>query len=101
MRDKNLNKDLMLIDKINLRSKSSQRIPFIFTPDNNKWLAKVDAIKTFADVVRVAKDMLDWQKKEVEQLKKLPNFDDHPIITNYDLSDEDGEDPEDSKKQDV
>ncbi len=101
MNNKDLNKDLMLIDKINLRSKSSQRIPFIFTPDNNKWLAKVDAIKTFADVVRVAKEMLNWQKKQVEDIKKLPDFDDHPLIKNYDLSDEDGEDPEDSKKQDV
>ena len=101
MNNKDLNKDLMLIDKINLRSKSSQRIPFIFTPDNNNWLAKVDAIKTFADVVRVAKEMLNWQKKQVEDIKKLPDFDDHPLIKNYDLSDEDGEDPEDSKKQDV
>ena len=101
MNNKDLNKDLMLIDKINLRSKSSQRIPFIFTPDNNNWLAKVDAIKTFADVVRVAKEMLNWQKKQVEDIKKLPDFDDHPLIKNYDLSDEDGEDPEDSEKQDV
>ena len=45
--------------------------------------------------------MLNWQKKQVEDIKKLPDFDDHPLIKNYDLSDEDGEDPEDSKKQDV
>ena len=100
MNNKDLNKELMLIDKINLRSKSSNRIPFIFTPDNNNWLAKVDAIKTFADVVRVAKDMLNWQKKQVEQMKKLPDFDDHPLIKNYELSDEDSTDPEDKKEQD-
>ena len=101
MNNKDLNKELMLIDKINLRSKSSNRLPFIFTPDNNNWLAKVDAIKSFADVVRVAKDLLNWQKKQVEQMKKLPDFDEHPLIKNYELSDEDGEDPEDNKKQDV
>jgi len=97
MNNKDLNKELMLIDKINLRSKSSNRIPFIFTPDNNNWLAKVDAIKTFADVVRVAKELLNWQKKQVEQMKKLPDFDEHPLIKNYELSDEDTTDAEDSK----
>ena len=96
MHGKDLNKSLMLIDKINLRSKSSNRLPFIFTPDNNKWLDKVDSLKTFKDVVNLAKEMLDWQKKQVEELKKLPNFDDHPIITNYDLSDEDADDDNDS-----
>ena len=97
MNNKDLNKELMLIDKINLRSKSSNRIPFIFTPDNNNWLAKVDAIKSFADVVRVAKELLNWQKKQVEQMKKLPDFDEHPLIKNYELSDEDTTDAEDSK----
>ena len=29
--------------------------------------------------------MLDWQKKQVEELMKLPDFDMHPIISNYDL----------------
>jgi len=98
MRDKDLNKELMLIDKINLRSKSSNRLPFIFDDKANSWLDKVDSIKSFTDVVRVAKDMLNWQKKQVEQMKKLPDFDDHPLIKNYKLSDE--EPPEDSKKQD-
>tara|TARA_B100000427_G_C15511390_1_gene596353 strand:- start:539 stop:2887 length:2349 start_codon:yes stop_codon:yes gene_type:complete len=91
MHGKDLNKSLMLIDKINLRSKSSNRLPFIFSPDNNKWLDKVDSLKTFKDVVNLAKEMLDWQKKQVEELKKLPDFDMHPIISNYDLSDEDGD----------
>ena len=100
MNNKDLNKELMLIDKINLRSKSSNRLPFIFDDKANNWLDKVDSIKSFTDVVRVAKDMLNWQKKQVEQMKKLPDFDDHPLIQNYDLSDEDGEDPEDSKEQD-
>ena len=59
----------MLIDKINIRSKSLNRLPFIFTPEDKKWLAKVDAIKTFKDVVDLAKELLDWQKKQVEQLK--------------------------------
>jgi len=100
MKDKDLNKELMLIDKINLRSKSSNRLPFIFDDKANSWLDKVDSIKSFTDVVRVAKDMLNWQKKQVEQMKKLPDFDDHPLIKNYELSDEDATDPQDKKEQD-
>ena len=98
MNNKDLNKELMLIDKINLRSKSSNRLPFIFTTDNNNWLAKVDAIKSFANVVRVAKDLLNWQKKQVEQMKKLPDFDEHPLIKNYELSDDDFDDEEDTQE---
>ena len=94
IKDKNINTDLMLIDKINLRSKSLNRLPFIFSKDENKWLVKVDAIKTFKDVVKVAKDMLNWQKKQVDQMKKLPNFDELSIVKSYELSDKK---PEDTK----
>src|SRR5210317_171263 len=87
VKDKNINTDLMLIDKINLRSKSLNRLSFIFSNDDNKWLSKVDAIKTFKDVVKVAKDMLNWQKKQVEQMKKLPNFDELSITKSYELTD--------------
>ena len=91
---KDINKDLMLIDKINMRSKSLNRLPFIFAPEDNKWLAKVDNIVSFDDVVNLAKEMLDWQKKQVEQMKKLPDFDQHVIAKNYDLTD-DEEDSDD------
>ena len=87
IKDKNINTDLMLIDKINLRSKSLNRLSFIFSNDDNKWLKKVDAIKTFKDVVKVAKDMLSWQKKQIDQMKKLPNFDELAIVKSYELSD--------------
>jgi len=87
IKDKNINTDLMLIDKINLRSKSLNRLSFIFSNDDNKWLKKVDAIKSFKDVVKVAKDMLNWQKKQIDQMKKLPNFDELSIVKSYELSD--------------
>ena len=80
---KDINKDYMLIDKINLYYKSSKRLPFIFSPKDVSWLSKVDALKTFDDVVNLAKDLLDWQKKQVEQMKKLPDFDSHIIAENY------------------
>ena len=67
---KDINKDFMIIDKINLRSKSLNRLPFMFAPKDNEWLAKVDDVKTFDDVLTLAKEMLDWQKDQVEQLKK-------------------------------
>ena len=89
---KDINKDFMIIDKINLRSKSMGRLPFIFDNKANKWLDKVDALKTFDDVLKLAKEMLDWQKDQVEQMKKLPDFDDHIISVTYDLNENDDED---------
>jgi hypothetical protein len=82
---KDINKEFMIIDKINLRSKSLQRMPFIFTPEDKSWLAKVDALETFDDVVALAKELLEWQKGQVEQMQKLPDFDNHPLIKSYDL----------------
>ena len=94
---KDINKDFMIIDKINLRAKSLNRLPFMFAPKDNEWVAKVDKVKTFDDVLTLAKEMLDWQKDQVEQLKKLPDFDNVSVVKNYDLGDdEDDFDDEDS-----
>ena len=89
---KDINKELMIIDKINLRSKSLNRLPFIFAPKDNDWLAKVDAVKTFDDVLTLAKEMLDWQKEQVEEMKKLPDFDMHPMAMSYDLQEDEDDD---------
>ena len=89
---KDINKDFMIIDKINLRSKSLNRLPFMFAPKDNEWLAKVDAVQTFDDVLTLAKEMLDWQKEQVEQMTKLPDFDNHVIAKNYDLGDDEDDD---------
>ena len=87
---KDVNKDLMIIDKINIRSKSLNRIPFIFSNQDKKWLSKVDSVVTFEDVINLAKEMLDWQKEQVEEMSKLPNFDELSIVKSYDLgNDED------------
>jgi len=88
---KNINKDFMIIDKINLRSKSLQRLPFLFAPKDREWLAKVDTLKTFDDVLALAKEMLAWQKEQVDQMKKLPDFDNHIISVTYDLNDDEDE----------
>ena len=94
---RDINKDFMIIDKINLRSKSLNRLPFIFSSNDKDWLIKVDAVKSFDDVLTLAKEMLDWQKDQVEQMTKLPDFDNHIISKNYELSDdEDDFDDEDS-----
>ncbi len=92
---KDLNKDLMIIDKINLRSKSLQRLPIEFDAEGQEWLTKVDALKTFDDVVALAQEMLDWQKEQVEQMKKLPDFHKLPMAQNYNQVDEDDFDDED------
>ena len=97
---KDVNTDLMLIDKINMRSKSSNRISFIWSAEDKEWLQKVDALKTFNQVVKLAKEMLDWQKKKIIELKKLPDFDDHPFSEAYgDESDETDIESDDSKNE--
>ena len=96
---KNVDTDLMLIDKINMRSKSLNRVNFNFSSDEKSWIQKVDKLKTFDDVVALAKEMLDWQKKQIEELKKLPDFDNHPITENYNLSDDEDGDSDDGAGQ--
>ena len=88
LQGKDVNKDLMLIDKINLRSKSMNRIKFNFSSEEKDWLVKVDALKTFNQVVKLAKEMLNWQKDQIEQMKKLPNFDELALVENYGLGEE-------------
>jgi len=92
---KDVNKDLMIIDKINIRSKSLNRVPFSFSKQDNEWLSKVDKVVTFKDVLDLAKEMLTWQKDQVEQMQKLPEFDKLSIAKVYDLAkDEDDFDAE-------
>ncbi len=106
IKDRDINTDLMLIDKINLYYKSSKRLPFMFAPEDKLWLSKVDNLKSFDDVVDLAKKLLNWQKKQVEKMKKLPGFDNHILVENYKLSDEksdnnvNSKDVKDSDKQD-
>ena len=93
---KDINKELMAIDKINLRSKSLNRLPFSFNQEEIQWSKKVDAIVTFDDVVALAKEMLNWQKKQVEELKKLPEFDEHPLMVSYGLNEDEDESDEEN-----
>src|SRR6056300_1987410 len=89
---KDVNKDLMLIDKINLRSKSQNTIGFNFNEEESDWISKVDGLKSFKDVIALAKEMLAWQKDQVEQMQKLPDFDQLEIVQNYGLENDDFDD---------
>ena len=91
---KDVNKDLMIIDKINIRSKSLNRVPFDFNDQDKEWLSKVDSVVTFKDVIDLAKEMLAWQKEQVEEMSKLPNFDELSIVKSYDLGNDDDFDDE-------
>ena len=100
MSGKNINKDLMIIDKINLRSKSLNRLPFDFNNQDKDWLSKVDALVTFADVLKLASEMLDWQKEQVEQMSKLPDFDELSIAKVYGIENDDFDDFDDEEESD-
>jgi len=96
LKDKDYDKDLMLIDKINIFYKSSKKLLFNFSNADKLWLKKVDELKTFNDVIKLAKQLLDWQKKEVKKMKKLPDFDNHILVENYNLKNKEN-DSKDSK----
>jgi hypothetical protein len=85
LKDKNINTDLMLIDKINMYYKSSKKLQFKFTKEEQSWVDKIDNIKTFTDVLKIAKQLYGYQEKQLEQLSKLPDFDNHPLAKNYKL----------------
>ena len=64
----------MLIDKINIRSKSLNRLRSYLLYEDKKWLAKVDENVRLLKMSLTYLKLLDWQKKQVEQLKKLRRF---------------------------
>jgi hypothetical protein len=85
LKDKNVNTDLMLIDKINMYYKSSKKLNINFSKEEQKFVDRIDNIKTFTDVLKIAKELYGWQEKQLEQLSKLPDFDNHPLSKNYKL----------------
>ena len=85
LKDKNVNTDLMLIDKINMYYKSSKKLNIKFSKEEQVWVDKIDNIKTFTDVLKIAKELYGWQEKQLDQLSKLPDFDNHPLAKNYKL----------------
>ena len=114
LKGKNVNTDLMLIDKINMYYKSSKKLNIKFSKEEQSWVDRIDNIKTFTDVLKIAKELYGWQEKQLDQLSKLPDFDNHPLAKNYKLdkngkstikvtvqtesdSNKDGSKPEDNK----
>ena len=84
VRNKNLNTELMLIDKINLYFKSSKQLDSIkFSNEDKLFVDLVDSCKTFKDVIDFAKKLSDCAEKQNESLKKLPDFDSHPLVKMY------------------
>ena len=60
-----------LIDKINMYFKSSKTLNFNFNNKENHFVKLVDACKSFADVQKLAEDILGYCK---EELKKNPQL---------------------------
>ena len=60
-----------LIDKINMYFKSSKTLNFNFNNKENHFVKLVDACKSFADVQKLAEDILGYCK---EELKKNPEL---------------------------
>ena len=71
-KDRDINTDLMLIDKINSYYKSSKRLPFMFAPEDKLWLiARFDNLKSFKDVADLAKKLLNLAEKSNQKNEKI------------------------------
>ena len=67
LHDNNIN-ELSILDKINMRSKSLDRLDIDFSDEELEWVKKTDNIKSFDDVLNLAKEIIAYQeKKEQEQ----------------------------------
>lgn len=108
-KNKNLNY-LNFIDRINLHFKCGVNFGIKFNDEEKILVKEVDSTETFDDVIDVSKKIIDYMKKEKEEIKKLREsgpedgedyFDDYrnydeleydengePIISNSDDSDE-------------
>ena len=91
-KDKDLQKDYTLIDKINMYFKSSKTLDFNFNNKEKHFVKLVDECKTFADVQKLAEDILGYCK---EELKKQPQ-----LKKTYTLKKVEGDDKQKGDNQD-
>ena len=63
MQDHDIN-TLSFLDKVNMRSKSMNTMDIDFSDEETEMLKQVDDIKTFDDVMKLAKELLNWQKQK-------------------------------------
>jgi hypothetical protein len=89
--------ELSVLDKINMRSKSLERLDIEFSDDELEIVKKVDNIKTFDDVMTLAKDILAYQEKEDK--KQMMNQGDISM-SGGNNEDADGEQDSDEHKDD-
>ena len=68
---KDIKNDYTLIDKINMYFKSSKTLDFDFNKKEQHFVKLVDACKTFADVQKLAEDILGYCKEELKKQPKL------------------------------
>jgi len=67
MQDHDIN-TLSFLDKVNMRSKSMNTLDIDFSDEETELLKQVDDIKTFDDVMKLAKELLAWQKQKEEEM---------------------------------
>ena len=72
-RDKDLDLELQLADKINLFYKSSKTLSFDFDNAEKLFVDMCNQCVTFNDVVEAAKKLAEWQKKQNENLAFHPS----------------------------
>src|SRR5210317_2301434 len=70
-KDKNIQNDYALIDKINLYYKSSKTLDIKFSKKEKLLVDAADNCKTFDDVLKLAEEILGYCKEEMKKQPKL------------------------------
>ena len=66
MQDHDIN-TLSFLDKVNMRSKSMNTLDIDFSDEETELLKQVDDIKTFDDVMKLAKELLACKNKKMKK----------------------------------
>ena len=81
---------LPLIDRINLHYKVGSYLNIQFSDYEKPFLAKIDEVKTWDDVVAIANELYEYSKTE----PKLPQMDDIEFDSKFDEDEDDDDDTE-------
>lgn len=69
LKDKDINK-MLLIDRINVYFKVGPMFPVEFSPEEKTFVNRIEKCETFEDVKKIAMELFDYCKKELEEKKE-------------------------------
>lgn len=61
--------DMLLIDRLNLHFKVGSQLRVPFQPEEQTWIDRMAALETWAEVEKLAEDLFEYCKQELEEQK--------------------------------